>query len=149
MPPVFTAPAKLGAIAAALARAFEPIPEVAVYEHEPVGTEMDLPAITIGTVALQRTEIDEPERQLASDDWRQSWSVTLLVAMHDPEVASARTRRIIGEMVEAIDLDHTLGGEAVEARLTAATQGYGPEDHDPRLIVVECDVQVLALMPRL
>lgn len=149
MPSTLTAPDKLGAIAAALAAAMGSIVGVSVYAHEPIGNELTLPAITIGAVTLQRSELESDERQLGYDDWRQSWPLTLLIAMHEPQEAQALARRLIGEMVEAIDLDHTLDGEAVEARMTEARAGYGPEEGTPRLIVVECEVQVISLMPRL
>ena len=148
MPSTLTAPEKLAAVAAALKAAFDTIDGVTVFDHEPVGSELPLPCITIGTPELQRTEIDEAERQLGAEDWRQSWAVTLMVAMHEPADAQALIRRLVGEMVEAIDLDHTLTGEAHEARLVSARVGYGEPDRSPRLIVAECDVQVLSLMPR-
>jgi glycine/D-amino acid oxidase-like deaminating enzyme len=148
MPTTLTAPDKLAAIAAALKAAFETIDGVTVFDYEPVGSELPLPCITIGTPELQRSEIDEAERQLGADDWRQSWAVTAMVAMHEPELAQALVRQLVGEMVEAIDLDHTLDGEAHEARLVSARVGYGEPERSPRLVVAECDVQVLSLMPR-
>lgn len=139
---------KLGAIASALAVAFGRIDDVAVFDHEPVGSELPTPCILIGTPELQRSEIDDSERQLGSDDWRQSWAVTLQVAMHEPAVAQADIRRLLGEMVYELDADWTLGGEAVEARLVAGRVGYGDAARTPRLLIAECDVQVLSLMPR-
>ncbi len=140
--------AKLGAIAAALATCFGRIDGVAVFDHEPVGSELPTPCILIGTPELQRSEIDDSERQLGSDDWRQSWAVTLQVSMHEPAEAQADIRRLLGEMVYELDADWTLGGEAVEARLVAGRVGYGDAARNPRLIIAECDVQVLSLMPR-
>lgn len=140
---------KLGAVARALATAFGRIDNVAVFDHEPVGSELPTPCILIGTPELQRSEIDDSERQLGSDDWRQSWAVTLQVAMHEPADAQADIRRLLGEMVYELDADWTLGGECVEARLVAGRIGYGDAARNPRLLIAECDVQVLSLMPRL
>lgn len=142
-----TAPEKLGAVAEALAEVFGGIVGVSVHAFEPVG-ELALPCITVGQPELERVELESMERQLGYDDWRMSWSVTLQVAMYEAQEAQALARRLTGEMVEALDLEPTLGGEAVEARLVSARGGYGDPEHSPRLIVVECDVQVIALMPR-
>lgn len=148
MPTTLTPADKLGAVAAALAAAFGSIPGVRVFAYEPMGSELaPLPAIVVGSVSLHRVPLEEAEHHLGIDDWLQSWAITLYCSFEGQPADHASARSLIGRMTSVIDIDPTLGGEAREARLVTAEAGYNDPGSPRRLIVVECEVEVLSLMP--
>ncbi len=146
MPTTLNHADKLGAVAAAIVTALSGIEGLTAYDHEPAG-ELAYPALTVGAVTLERVSLEEPEHHLGVDDWLQTWSLTLMVLYDGDESQWATARRLIGEVARAIDFDPHLGGEAREARLVSAEAGYNDPDSPRRMIVVECEVEVLSLMP--
>jgi hypothetical protein len=146
---VTTDPAeKLGAVAAAIATRFETIAGATVYPYEPLGRALSPPCITIGACDFERSGVEEPDSQLGSDDWILTYAITLYVALFEPEKGFADAREFVGRAIAAIDADQKLGGEVLEAKLTSGDMGFNDEDAQRRLVVVECELEALALMPR-
>lgn len=138
---------KLQAVANKLVARFQTIPGVTVYDHEHDGFKP--PAIMIGVVDLERVPLEEAETEEGKNDWLQTWAVTAYVTLNDRKTSLTAARRLVGQMVTAIDADQTLGGEADEAKLVDAKMGFNDEQSNRRLIVIECEVECLSLVPDL
>jgi hypothetical protein len=147
--PFTTVPgAKLGAVAAALAQAFEGIDGVAILDHDPLAGEIASPCIAVGELEIDRTELGDPERRLGAKDWTAVWTVRLYVRLDSGAApAWATARSLLGQMIAALDFDPVLGGEVEEARLLSSSLGPNEADLErvPQL-VGECSVGTDFLM---
>ena len=141
--------AKIGAIAAALAEALGGIDDARVLTYDPgiEGIHDDL-VIGVGDVVVEQTEIDGAGRQLGRRDWVMRWTVRVYVFLDDPATAWQKARSALGQALNSLDADHTLGGEAREVTVTGFTlEPTQPEEASRRLLIGEMDVAVLTLMP--
>lgn len=148
-----SAATKLGNLATAIKAAIDDAGieshgnDLLVYKYE--GRELDsLPAVTIsGPVSIIRTEPDEAESQLGSDDWRMTFVLRIYVAQDDPETAEDDMRAILGQVIAAIDADRTLGGEAeIDASLTNGDVSPAETASERQLLVFTGDLQVWSLI---
>ena len=139
---------KLGAIAHAIKPRLATIAGLNVYDHERLGRAFTPPCVMVGAVDVERTGVEEAESELGRDDWSMSWALTLYVALNDPATAYSDARILVGRLIAAFDADQKLGGEVLEAKLVSAEMGVNDDDENRRLIVVECELEALALMPR-
>lgn len=121
--------------------------ELKVYAYEPRDLDT-LPAVTIdGPTDFRRTEPDEAESQLGSNDWRLTYTVRIYVRLGDPETAAAQSRTILGQVIAAIDADRSLGGEAeIDASITEGSRELVAEENHPEMFVYACSLRVWALM---
>lgn len=137
---------KTTALVQALAERLRSIPGLTVLEYEPIGG-VPVPSVTIGAIDLDRRGLNERESELGRDDWLYTIAIKAHMSYDHPETDWVPARALIGELASAIDADQGLGGEALEARMTRLTSGYNDEASERRLIVLEADVEAIALMP--
>lgn len=118
-----------------------------VYTYEPRDLD-SLPALTIdGPTDFNRTEPDEPESQLGSNDWRLTYLVRIYVACDDPETASTESRAILGQVIAAIDADRTLGGEAeLDASLADGSRELVADQNEREMFLTTCSLRIWALV---
>lgn len=144
---------KLGLVAAAIKTAIDAAAitsrgnALVVYVYEPRDLDT-LPAVTIeGPVEMRRSEPDEGESQLGSDDWRMAFTVRLYVNAEDRETAATDSRALLGQVIAAIDADRDLGGEAeIDSSLSRGELGYTPEDATRQMAIYDCTLDVWALI---
>lgn len=140
---------KIGAVAAALVTALGGVEDARILAYDP-GVEgiQDFPCVGVGDVAVEQTGLDEPGHQLGRRDWLMRWTVRVYVALDDPTTAWTQARRILGEALNSLDTDSTLGGEVREMTTGAFTlEPTQPEEASRRMLVGELEVLVLTLMP--
>lgn len=119
-----------------------------VYTYEPRDLD-SLPALTIdGPTDFARSEPDEPESQLGSNDWRLTYLVRIYVPLGDPETASDESRAILGQVIAAIDADRTLGGEAdLDASLADGSRELVADANEREMFLFTCSLRIWALVP--
>lgn len=138
---------KFGAVAAAIAQAFDGIDDVQVYDYDPLAAELPQRSICVGAHETARTDLEDPEQRLGRVDFDDEWEVTLYVRIETTSEAWRSARSILGQMVAAIDDDVQLGGQVQEARLTSSSLAPEEADQGPRRLIGTCTVAVKYLMP--
>ena len=139
---------KLAATATALAARLATVATVnRVYEYDPMGQPIKPPVITVGLPTIERHGIDEAELEVGKDDWHTTWPVTLYVQIQDPQTATLDVHRLVGALIQAVDADPTLGGEADEAKLIDVTPDENDEAAESRQYVIRCRVEARLMLP--
>lgn len=106
--------------------------------------EIRPPAGSVWVPTLQRTEPDEAESQLGTDDWRLIYPVSLyfdLANVKDQQTAVEK----LEAFVKALDADPSLGGTVLEASVTEAVL-FKELDRPRPLVGYEITVSVLRLV---
>jgi hypothetical protein len=153
MPTELDPAAKITAVVDGLVARFATIPPdaagrpVTVYDHDIEAFKP--PAIMVGVVDVERTGLREPETELGKDDWLLTIHGTAYVALQDRKNDQTAARRLVGQMIAAIDASPTLAGEVDEVKLVEARTGYNTEQANRRLIVIEFELEALAQLPDL
>jgi hypothetical protein len=139
---------KIGAVAAALAQTLDAIEGLVALPYDPIGQETPSIVACVSSSTLGRTALGDPETRLGRDDWGLDLQVRLYHRLEDPEPDWASARRIVGEIVAAVDRDYQLGGEVREAKVTTADlRPSEPDEAAPRMLIGDLTVQAIALMP--
>lgn len=103
------------------------------------------PAASVGVPGLQRTDPDEAESQLGSDDWNLDFTVSLYFDLAHAAKAQQSMVDALEEFTDAIDADASLGGIVLEASVTEATPFVEKERKRP-LVGYEVTVSVVRLV---
>lgn len=80
-----------------------------------------LPAAEIDLPDIGRTDIDEPESQINSEDWDLRFPVTIYYDLREPTVSQERLIEAAEKFIAAIDDDPTLSSLVQEAKVTSAS----------------------------
>lgn len=109
------------------------------------------PALVIaGPTAIRRREPDEPESQLGTRDLSLTFALRLYVpiAGAQAEVAGQRAaRRLLGELVDALDAAPTLGGTVnLEAQFVDGDMSFTDADAQVQMVIYECELIALCLV---
>lgn len=142
---------KLGAIAAAIVTALGGVDDVTILDYDPgvegVQVTRGTPIIGVGDVAGNGTGLDEAGHALGHRDWNQVWTVRIYTKLDDPSSDWAVARRLMGEAINSLDTDHTLGGEVREMTIGDwSIEPTDPDDTATRMLVGELRIPVITLM---
>lgn len=112
-----------------------------VYDAEPRDLDT-LPAVTVnGPTAFRRTEPDEPESQLGSDDWILTYTVTIYCPLDDPARSQRGMRAVLGQVIAALDDDRQLGGAVeIEAKIVNGEQSFTDQAEQRQMVIYTCDL---------
>jgi hypothetical protein len=141
--------AKIGAVAAALVTALGGIDDVTLLDYDPgISGVQDTLTGGVGEVTGRSTEPLQRGRTLSYRDWPQQWAVRIYVHLDDPSVAWASARKAMGQALNSLDSDFTLGGEVQEAAVTSYSITPSDRFDSParRLLIVELTVSVFTRM---
>ena len=134
-------------VAEALTRTLGAIDGVPVFDHEP--REIPLPAITIdGPVEVRRSGVDQAESQLGANDHYVMWAVRIYVALDDPQVAERERRTLLGQLIDVLDANQTLGlpGLVLDTKLATVIHLDSPSDQPRQSRIYECHVETWLLV---
>lgn len=136
----------LTAAASAIATRLATISGVKIYDHEPLALDV-LPAVTVeGPTVFTRTGTDQPESQLGANDWHTTWTVRIYVARDVAQTAEVDTRTLLAQVVDAFDAGQTLGGVALDTKLTGANREPQHADHTRAMLITACQIDAWLLV---
>lgn len=97
---------------------------------------------------FDRTDPEERESQLGSDDWRLDYLVTVWVKLTEPTGAQQHLAETVETFVSLLDDDRGLNGLALDASVTSGRRVYqiNPKDRSPALVGYETTVAVWKLV---
>lgn len=105
-------------------------------EPTPAGGSTGGVAVTIlGPMTMRRGAPDTAEPQLGSDLWDSTWLIHLYVQLDDPKTAQEDMRRVVGQMIAAVDANQTLG-------LAGTLDGVIEEVQQPEFTTTEAGRQL-------
>jgi hypothetical protein len=73
---------------------------------------------------IGRTRPEEAESQLGADDWQLEYVVSIWVNLTNGPASQQRLVGLVEQWIAAIDTDPTLGGLALDAKVTSAHRQY-------------------------
>ena len=107
--------------------------------------DIKVPAGSVGVPTLERTDVDEAESQLGTDDWKLEFPVSLYFDLADVAKSQQSMVDALEAFTNAIDADQSLGLPTVEASVNDA-QPFAERDRKRPLVGYEITVSVLRLV---
>lgn len=110
------------------------------------------PALVVaGPLAIRRREPDEAESQLGSRDVALTFALRLYVPIAGAQadvVGQRNARRLLGELVDALDAAPTLGGTVnLEAQIVEGEMSFTDAEAQVQMVIYECELVALCLVP--
>lgn len=107
-----------------------------------------LPAAIVDAPTIERTEVEQAESQLGSNDWTMTFPVYIFVDLKVAKTAASRIVEIVEAFVKAIDAGGLTVSDPsiIEAKVVSSTP-LDAEDQQARpLLAYDCRVEVLKLV---
>lgn len=106
------------------------------------------PAVVINVPSVRRTGLDEPERELGSDDWIITFGVDLYVDLAVPDRDQQRAVELLEAVTAAIDANRTLGMATIDdTKVVSAEPSQDLSDEARPLLTYDLEVQVWKRVP--
>jgi hypothetical protein len=97
---------------------------------------------------IERTGVDEPERELGSDDWLITYPVVLYVDLKDPDRDQERAVELLEAFTAALDENPSMGDATIDdTKVTAGDPSVDLIGESRPMLAYECEVQVLKRVP--
>lgn len=122
---------------------------ITAYDYEPGHEGMELPASTVTLLSLDRPLLHDGESTMGTDDWDTTWRVRLYIDLDDARLMERTLETLAADVVLAFDNDQTLGGIALEARVTKAETGDVDTDRNRTIAVLQCELNCRRLVDTL
>lgn len=108
----------------------------------------ELPTLPCGVIdmpTISRTEPEERESQLNTNDWFINYPVSLYFDLAEPVSSQVQATEVVEAFIMAVDDDTSLSGLVLEAKVVSAEPILIPDDPRP-MIEYKTTVQVAALV---
>lgn len=106
------------------------------------------PAVVINVPSVRRTGLDEPERELGSDDWLLTFALDLYVDLKVPGRDQQRAVELLEAVTAAIDANPTLGLPTIDdTKVVSAEPAQDLSDEARPLLTYDLEVQVWKRVP--
>lgn len=97
---------------------------------------------------VDRTPLDQGERELGSDDWFLTYDVTLYFDFKVLDRDQARAVTLLEAFIVAVDTTPSLGiAQIDDTKVVKATKAYDLSNESRPLLAYECEVQVWIRRP--
>jgi hypothetical protein len=108
----------------------------------------DLPCVEIEVPErITRTEPDEAESQIGSEDWHIDFTATIYFDLREPVAAQLRLIEALELWIAAVDADRSLGAAStLDASVVSAERVYPEDDQQRSLIAYATTVRVWRLV---